>query len=205
MKHLIAPAFLALVVATPAAAEIRNLSGFEGVAASGRYDVEVSIGAEYLVEITGPDAAHLRTWIEGDMLKIEPRNRPWFGGESRIDAHVRVSLPRLEALSATRGAEVRAAALQAGDLSLAAAMGGEITASGTCNALSAAASMGGVVDASDLHCASADVAASMGGDARVFASQSLDAAASMGGSVRVGGAPAHTDIATAMGGNVDIR
>lgn len=205
MHKLLLAGAAALAMASSAIAETRNLSGFEGVAASGRYSVEVTIGSAFAVEVTGPEASRLRTWVDDDTLKIEPRNRPWFGSEPRIDASVRVTLPRLVSLAAARGADVRAADLQAGALSLAAAMGGEVTASGTCTALSAAASMGGAVDASDLQCTSADVAASMGGDARVFASQSLDAAASMGGSVRVGGAPAHTEIATSMGGDGDIR
>jgi|CXWL01.1.fsa_nt_gi hypothetical protein len=195
----------ALALATPAMAEVRDLSGFTGVAASGRYDVDVTIGETYRVEITGADAERLKTEIDDGMLKIEPRNRNWFGGEPRINARVQITMPELEALAASRGVEMTATRIAASELSLAAAMGAELTASGTCTDLTAAAAMGGAIDASGLHCNTADVAASMGGDANVFATQTLDAAASMGGSVRVGGAPARTEIATSMGGDVDIR
>lgn len=205
MRKFVLASAAILALAAPATAEVRAHSGFDGVAASGHFDVEVSIGAEFLVDITGPDAARLRTHVEDDTLKIQTRNRPWFGGEPHVNATVHVTLPRLESLVAARGAEVSAVGLDSDDLDLVAAMGGELTASGACGALSATAAMGGVINAGDLHCVSADVSAAMGGDARVFATESLDASAAMGGSVRVGGAPAHTDISTAMGGDVDLR
>lgn len=194
-----------LALASAASAETRNLSGFEGVSAAGRFDVSVTVGDAYSVTITGSDADRLKTEIEDGVLKIETRNRPWFGEEPRINADVIITTPRLTTLVAARGAEVEASNINAGDFTLVAAMGGQVRAAGTCQSLDASAAMGGALNATDLHCATADVAASMGGEARVYASQSLDAAASMGGSVRVAGAPAHTDISTSMGGGVSLR
>ncbi len=200
---LIGVASLALLGA--ASAETRNLSGFEGVSAAGRFDVSVVVGEAYSVTITGPHADRLKTEIEDGVLKIETRNRPWFGEEPRINADVRITTPRLTSLVAARGAEVEASNINAREFSLVAAMGGQARAAGTCQNLDASAAMGGSLNATDLHCATADVTAAMGGEARVFASESLDASASMGGSVRVAGAPAHTDISTSMGGGVSLR
>ncbi|GAM99369.1 hypothetical protein U91I_03018 [alpha proteobacterium U9-1i] len=196
-------AMFALVGA--AGAETRNLSGFEGVRASGRFDVRINVGSEYSVTITGPDAERLKTEIEDGVLEIEPRNRPWFGSEPRYDADVTITTPRLVSLAAARGVEMEATSIAADNFEIAAAMGASVSATGTCRALDASVAMGASLDASDLRCETADVSAAMGGDARVFASQSLDASAAMGGSVRVGGAPAHTDISTAMGGGVSLR
>lgn len=200
---LIACASFALVGV--AGAETRHLSGFEGVSAAGRFDVSVTVGDAYSVTITGPDAGRLKTEIEDGVLKIETRNRPWFGDEPRVNADVLITTPRLTSLVSARGAEVEATNINADNFTLVAAMGGEVRAAGTCQRLDASAAMGGSLNASDLHCAIADVSAAMGGEARVFASQSLDANASMGGSVRVAGAPAHTDISTSMGGGVSLR
>lgn len=188
-----------------ASAETRNLTGFEGVSAAGRFDVTVTVGNEYSVTITGPHADRLKTEIEDGVLKIESRNRPWFGDEPRINADVTITTPRLTSLVSARGAEVEASNINAQAFTLVAAMGGAVRAAGTCQRLDASAAMGGSLNASELRCATADVSAAMGGEARVFASQSLDAAASMGGSVRVDGAPAHTDISTSMGGGVSLR
>ena len=200
---LIAVASIALIGV--ASAETRNLSGFEGVRAEGRFDVSVTVGDQYSVTITGPDADRIKTEIEDGVLEIETRNRSWFGGEPRINADVVITTPRLTSLVSARGAEVEALNVNADAFSIVAAMGGQVRAAGTCETLDATAAMGGSLDATELHCATADVTAAMGGDMRVFASQSLDATASMGGSVRVAGAPAHTDISTSMGGGVSLR
>jgi hypothetical protein len=205
MQKLVLIACASLALVSAASAETRNLSGFEGVSAAGRFDVNVTVGDAYSVTITGPDAERLKTEIEDGVLKIETRNRPWFGDEPHVNADVLITTPRLNSLVAARGAEVEATNVDADTFELVAAMGGQVRAAGTCRRLDASAAMGGSLDATDLHCANADVSAAMGGEARVFASQSLDASASMGGSVRVAGQPAHTDISTSMGGDVSLR
>jgi len=205
MHKLILAAAASVLLLGVASAETRNLSGFDGVYAGGRFDVSVTVGREYSVIITGPDADKLRTEIEDGVLKIEPRNSPWFGGEPRYNADVTITTPRLTSLVSARGAEVEATNINTTNFTLVAAMGGAVRAAGTCESLDASAAMGGSLNASELRCVRADVSAAMGGEARVFASQSLDATASMGGSVRVDGAPAHTDISTSMGGGVSLR
>lgn len=201
-RLMVAAAALALTVA-PAFADLRAHSGFRSVAASDRIEVEVSMGDEYRVEVVGADADRVRTRVVGDTLRISQADRSWFGGQSRrLDATVHVTMPEVEALSASRGAEVSGAGIRADDMAIAAAMGGEVRVSGECGALDAAVSMGGVVRAEEFECREADVAASMGGDARVHATGSYDAAASMGGAIRVSGGGQRDGVATSMGGEV---
>ncbi|WP_395648320.1 GIN domain-containing protein [Terricaulis sp.] len=202
MKRLLAPALLAMAIAMPAAAEPRNLTGFDGVNVSDRIEADVMIGPQFSVDVSGPDAGRVQTRLDGDTLRISERNRPWFGGSRRVNATVRVTLPRIEGLAASRGASVRMGRVETDSMSLAAAMGGELTISGSCRNLSVAVSMGGIVKAEDFQCLTADAAASMGGEARIFASQSFDASASMGGVVNVAGDPDHSDVSTSMGGEV---
>lgn len=202
MQKLIAPAILALVLAVPAAAETRTHSGFDGVAVQDRIRVEVSLGQGYSVDVSGRDAARVRTRVQDGTLKISDRNRPLFGRSPRIDALVRVVVPALDSLAASRGADVRALDITARDFSVAASMGAEVRLTGTCRSLSAAASMGGVINAQHFACADADVAASMGGEANVAASASYDAAASMGGTIDIRGENARGESATSMGGEV---
>jgi hypothetical protein len=201
MHRILAPAILALALAGPATAETRNLRGFDTVSAADKIEVFVTVGP-YAVEVTGRDADRVRTEVHGDELRIRQANRSWFGGVRDINATVRVSMPEVEGLAATRGAELTASGIEGGDLDIAAAMGGSLRVSGTCDNLSAAASMGGSLEAEGLRCATADVAASMGGDAQVYASSTFDAAASMGGSINVAGEANSGDIATSMGGDV---
>jgi hypothetical protein len=65
--------------------------------------------------------------------------------------------------------------------------------------------MGGSLDAENFQCNSADVSASMGGSAEIYAENTFDASASMGGSIDVAGNAAGRDISSTMGGSVSHR
>ncbi len=203
MKYAVAFVLAALVVALPARAEMRNLSGFDSVQAQDNIVVEVRTGPQFAVEVTGPEANRIITRIDRDQLKVSERNRPWFGRDRRVNALVRVTMPRIESLAAAKGATLTAIDITADDMSLAAAMGGELRINGTCHDVDVAAAMGGIVRAQNFHCLTADISAAMGGDARVFATRTFDATAAMGGSVNIAGG-AHGDTTAVMGGQVHI-
>ena len=227
MKRLIAPLLMALALAGPAAAETRSLSGFQAVDAEDRLTVTIAMGDAYAVEVTGSDVDRIRTHVDGHTLYIEDERRPLFGRSPRLDAHVRVTMPAIEGVSASRGAQLAAnltggrcgdfdaAASMGGsasvenaqcdDVSSSAAMGGEVRISGTCRMHDVSASMGGYVRASDLQCATVDASASMGGDINAYASQSYDASASMGGSINVSGGANASDTSSIMGGSIRSR
>lgn len=215
-----------LAVSGPVFAEPRALTGFNHVNASGRFTVEVRVGDGYSVSVDGPDAARIRTVVEGDTLKIEPTRRPWFGPEPSLDATIRVVMPELEGVSGARGVELTAVAggacrgfsaaaamgavvdvrqLECNTVDASAAMGAELTLAGTCEALDASAAMGAVVRAGDLRCNLADVSAAMGADVSVFASEGYDASAVMGASVNLAGNPGYGDRSAVMGGSITIR
>jgi hypothetical protein len=203
MRTLIMAGAAMLAFAAAASAENRNLAGFTGVSAADRIRVEVSIGDSYSVNVTGSDADKVRTIInDEDNLIIRRTNRPFWGGTPPIDATVRITMPRVNALASSRGAELTATNVTAQEMSLAAAMGGELRVTGTCTTLSAAVSMGGSIEAADFQCRDANIAASMGGTANLYASGSYDVAASMGGTVNVAGDGRSDDVALSMGGTL---
>jgi len=205
MRHALITCIAALTLAGAASAETRNLSGFTGVAVADRIEVEVATGESYRVEIVGSDSERVRTEIDNGVLRIQQRNRPWFGGTPRIDARVVVTMPAVETLAASRGASLSADDINARAMSLAATMGGSIEISGRCSDLSASAAMGGSIDADNFQCATADLSASMGGDMDVFASTSYNASASMGGSISVGGDAQAREVASSMGGSISSQ
>jgi hypothetical protein len=225
MHRLIAPALLAAAIAAPAAAEMRQLTGFDAVHAADRLRVEVSIGSSHSVEVTGADAERVRTRVERGQLRISDSRRPWFGPSPVLDALVRVTVPDLEGVAAARGAELRAdlsgaesctslsaAAAMGGeavvdsircdDVDASAAMGGVLRLSGACRMLDVSAAMGGEVRADTLECELVDASAAMGGDVRAFASQSYDASAAMGGAINVAGGARASDRSSVMGGSI---
>lgn len=194
----------AFVAMTGAAhAEARNVTDFTGVAAADRIRVEVTTGSSYSVDVTGSDASRVRTRVEDGTLRIRRTNRPWFGETPPIDATVRVTMPRIESLASSMGADLRASGIAGSDVSLAASMGGELSVAGVCSKVDAAASMGGVIKAEALQCRDAEVSASMGGEATVYASNRFEVSASMGGAVNVAGEGRASDISLSMGGTLD--
>ena len=226
MNRLLLPVCVmlsSLAAALPASAELREVSGFDQVAVEGRFRVEVTVGPEYRVYADGPDASRIQTVVEDDTLEIRPARRPWFGGNPQYDATVRVTLPRLESVTAARGASVRATAggecdrfgaaaamgsaltvngLQCDMIEAAAAMGANLTLAGACESLDVAAAMGAVVEAAELRCGSVDASAAMGADIEAFASAAFDASASMGGSINVAGGATSGDRSAVMGGSI---
>ena len=202
MRVLLITGAALIALSTVAGAEVRNLTGFNSINTSDRIDVEVRQGDAYRVEVLGSDAGQVRTQLDGRALEIRQRNRPWLGGPRDIDARVIVTSPNIDGLSASRGASIRADGIRVSDISLAASMGASIDISGECRAVSAAASMGGSIDADGFECQTANISASMGGDAQMYASRTYNASASMGGAVRVEGNPQTGERSASMGGSV---
>jgi hypothetical protein len=96
MKNYFAALVLFAAVATPAAAETRNLDGFTSVTALDRLQVEVAVGPTFSIDIQGRDAARIETRLtRPDTLDIRHRNRPWLCSGPRLDAIVRVSMPAI--------------------------------------------------------------------------------------------------------------
>lgn len=198
MKRLIAVSALALALAAPASAETRNLRGFTAINVSDGIDLDVTASSPYAVEVTGRDAARVETVVEDGTLRI----RSWFG-RNDLDANVRVNLPQLNALAASRGVSVTATGIEAETFDLSAAMGADVRVAGTCGALDLSAAMGASVRAGDLHCRTADVSAAMGADARIFVTESYEGSAAMGASIEVDGDGANRGRSTAMGGTIN--
>lgn len=222
MRELMFTVLALATLSLPAAAETRALSGFDNIHASGRFGVEVAVGPEFSVRAEGEDASRIRSRVEGDTLRLEPANRPWFGNP-HYDVTFHITLPRLEGLSAERGAEVRAIAggecnefsaaaamggdvrvdgLQCASVDASAAMGAMLRLAGSCETLDATAAMGGELNAAALRCAYVDATAAMGGEVAAYASNTFEASAAMGGSVNVAGGGKPRGASASMGGTI---
>lgn len=200
MKFLIVPALaLMLVTSGQVWAGDRPLQGFTGVAADGKFNVEIVIGDHYAVDVSGRDAGHIETSLDRQSLRIHADNRPW----ARYDALVRVTTPRLDAIAAAAGSGVRVMApMRAGQVALAAHSGGELQVSGACQSVSAAVSSGGSIDAGGLNCTTATVSASSGGHVSVQAHHNITAQASSGAEIVVRGRPEYQVTQKSSGGEI---
>jgi len=199
-------ATLLAISAAQAETKTYDFSGFTGIDASVGVDVEVSVGGDYAVRAEG-DAKELeRLRIERETLKIDRnRNRGWFQINRRSDFTVFVTMPSLEDVEVSSGADVSAASIDTDHFRVSVSSGADATLSGTCDTIEADGSSGADLDAEDLRCANADADVSSGADLTVYASESVDADASSGGSIRVYGGPQSTNVSKSSGGSVSIR
>jgi len=169
-----------------ASAETRGLSGFDAVNASGRVEVEIVVGADYSVELTGPRVENVLTRVEGGRLEIETR-RNRGGGRGR-DAHVRITMPSLRALDVAAGAVLTARDVNAGAFALGASSGAVVDVAGACESLALDISSGANVRAGNFRCTDVRAGASSGASATVFAAEAIAVDGSSGASVRWRGA-----------------
>lgn len=200
MKRLIVPAILALAMAAPAAAEVRNLSGFTKVDASAGTDVTVNIGPAFRVEVTGPGADRIQTTVQGDTLHVRPT--PGFHWGRRPPAEIRITMPSISGLSASSGADLEASGLNGGDVRLESSSGADLDASGTCRSVNASASSGADLNARRLVCESGSANVSSGADVIVYVTGALNVDASSGGDVTAIGDPRLGDISLSSGGSL---
>jgi len=201
MKALFAAtAVLGLVLAGAASAEPRQVSGFTGVDASSGAEVEITIGQAYSVDVSGPGAQRIITEVQGNVLRVHPQ-QTW-GFSVRRRALVRITMPSLNSLGASSGAQVRAEGVRAADISLDASSGGDLTIAGTCRSVTADASSGAHLNAAHLVCERGTVDASSGGRADVNVNGNLDVDASSGGNVYAGGGAQIGSISLSSGGTL---
>lgn len=201
MRLVFAISVLALSgVAGVAHAEQRALSGFTHVAASAGTDVEVTVGGGFSVEVTGRDADRVVTRVSGNRLIVEPVRGNWLQRGPR-DARVRVTMPRVEGLSASSGADLVATGVNGGAVALDSSSGADLRVSGRCDSFAADASSGADIHAAELRCVNGSVDVSSGANVRVYASGRLDVEASSGGGVVSSGEAGIGTISLSSGGS----
>ena len=203
MKYVSAAVAVCMAFGQPAMAA--QLTGFTQVNVAGQYDVEVTDGAAFTVDITGPDAAEIRAEVRDRVLRIESTRRSWRGDFRRVNVRVRVTMPRVQGLAASRGVSLKATGIDAQNMALAANTGGQIDIDGTCTNLAVSVSTGGIINGEQFRCDEASASANTGGIARIFADDGLSASASTGGIINVGGSPSVRGRSTTLGGEVRVR
>lgn len=200
MRLTLAVCAIAIASAGTAFAEPRNHAGFTRVDASDGTDVEVAVGPGFSVDVSGPGAERIVTRVSGQTLVVERRNSWTWWPTPR--ALVRVSMPRVEGLSASSGADLVVSGVDGGDIRLESSSGADLRVTGTCASFIAEVSSGADIHAQTLRCENGSVAASSGADARVFASGRLNVEASSGGGVIAHGNPGIGNVDLSSGGSL---
>lgn len=200
MRLILAGCALAIACAGTAAAEPRNLNGFTRIDASAGTDVTVTVGRGFSVDVSGPGADRVVTRVAGQTLVVERRRGVSWGRSPR--AEVTVTMPRVEGLSVSSGADLNVTGVDAVNIVLDSSSGADLRVSGRCGSFTADVSSGADIHAQDLRCENGTVDASSGADARVFASGRLNVDASSGGGVLAYGNPSIGNVDLSSGGSL---
>lgn len=238
--QVLALAATAFAAATgPVLAEIRDydLPAFHAIDIATGLKAVVSVGGEQSVSVESErsepfekleldvengtlrarfDANFFDFIMSGGLLGLLVNGRP--------DVTVHITVPMLDRIEASSGADVSATGISGNALKANASSGAEIdldgvavgrfsasvssgasfAAVGSCETLDADVSSGGDLDLADLICKSVTANASSGGDLEVQALESIRANASSGGDISISGNPAQTDFDSSSGGDIDL-
>jgi len=229
----------AATTAGAAAAETRtyDLDPFIAIDIATGLDAVVTIGEPQAVRVEAGNAqvfdkltvsveggklsAHLDTdffdfIMEGGLLGMLVNGRP--------DVTVHITVPALDDVAASSGADITADGIVGENLQLSASSGSDIAITGlavgrisgsassgaslalagSCESFEIDASSGSSVEAENLVCKGIDANASSGASIEVHASEAARGEASSGGDVRIYGNPPDTDFDSSSGGDVEL-
>ncbi len=231
MRHISPLVFIGAAVASAGMAETRDyvFDGFDEISVAEGIAADITIGAPFSIVAEARSEKildELQLTVRNGTLRIErdlTLMDRFFGSLEEIT--VTITLPNLEALTATSGADVAVtgtfgdrfdadvssgadihlAGVMSNRVDLDASSGGSITVDGRCQDLTLDVSSGSDIDAKFLECQSVAVDASSGSDAIVFATEQIKTDVSSGADVTVWGTPAHSNIEVSSGGDTLLR
>ncbi len=173
-----------------------DLAGFDEIDVAGVYEVNVKVGGDFSVNVSGApeEMERAEVSVENGVLVLSQADRPrsvrsWRNQGMTAD----ISLPSLSVIDVAGVGDAEISGVQADSFTARLAGVGEINVSGTCGDLTARVSGVGDLDASGLECARVDVAVSGVGEATVYASESVDASVGGIGSITVHGSPSQVE------------
>jgi hypothetical protein len=164
---------------------------YRDIELSGAFEVELVVGPEASVELSGDDKAieQVRVLASGERLEIETKGpRPLTG-----QVHVRITTPEIHSIEVNGAAGLTVAGLKTGSLEIELNGAGSTKAEGSLESLQLEMNGAGSFDAPDLVAHRVDLEINGAGSATVHAEESLHASLHGVGSVRYAGHPQSID------------
>ncbi len=171
-----------------------EVADFDRIEVAGVFDLEVTVGGDYRVTLSGKadDLSRTTSSVENGVLVLDTAERDESGKRMLVKHGVTatVSLPALNGIDAAGVVDGKATGVNAENFDADISGVGELELSGTCGALSADVSGVGELDAEALECRTVDVEVSGVGKAKIHASESVDAEIAGIGKIEISGSPA---------------
>ena len=188
--------------------ETFDFMGFDQIDVGGVFELEVTVGEDFGIEVSGAaeDMARLEASVDDGVLTLRQSRRERGSRRWRnrgLDAVI--TLPALNALNVSGVGEVDVTGIDALGFEAAISGVGDVELVGSCENLVAEVSGIGDFDAKGLECQTVDIDVSGIGDADVYASQSVTANVSGIGSVSIYGSPARVDKSGSFLKNISVK
>jgi len=186
-----------------------DVSGFDRISVGGVYELDVRVGGDFSVAVSGApeEMARIEIVVEDGVLRLgqEERRRGERPRWRNRGLTVKIAMPALNELRVSGVADADVAGVDAEAFSARLSGVGEIDIAGTCRFLSARVSGVGELDAEELRCAEVDVSISGVGEARVYGSESVDARVSGIGAISIYGSPSDVHKDKSLLANINVK
>lgn len=185
-----------------------EFSDFDKIDVAGVYDLQVEVGPDYSVELSGPEDEMARVEVEVDdgALVLNQKKRDHSVRHLRRDGvTAKVTMPALSAVDISGVVDGKVSGVAADGFAVDMSGVGDLDLAGTCNDLTARVSGVGDLDAKDLQCKTVKVNVSGVGDASVYASESAEARVSGMGEINVYGSPPKVEKHGGMFSHIEVR
>jgi hypothetical protein len=181
--------------------EIRNVSDFKSIDASGIVNVEVSSQKDFSVEVQADDnlLQYIKTEVSGDTLKIYSEGR--ISPKTRIT--VKISMPEIDGVEVSGVSNTVVSDVKGDSLKLEASGASKIKISGEAKSLESNASGASGIDAENLKVEDAEIEASGASNTTVSASNNVEAHASGASHIYYTGEP--KDVSSSKSGASSIK
>lgn len=171
-----------------------EVADFDAISITGVFEIDVTVGADYSVAISGKedDLARTKVSVENGRLILDTANRDENGRRKVIKHGVtaKVTLPALNAIDAAGVVDGDVRGISAESFTADVSGVGDLNLSGSCGVFDADVSGVGELDAEALECRTVTVDVSGVGSAKVFASEAVEAEMAGIGKIEVYGSPA---------------
>jgi hypothetical protein len=170
-----------------AASETRQAEDFSGVEVGGVFNVEVTAGKEFAVEVQADDnlLPYIKTSVSHGILEIETTERL----ESNTPLRVRVSAPDIESIQVSGVSEVSLAGVANSSLEVGASGKSKVKVDGQTDELNIDVSGASSIDADGLKSRTASASASGASRVSLFVTEELTSSASGVSTIAYSGSP----------------
>jgi hypothetical protein len=186
-----------------------ELRDFDRIEIAGVYELEVTVGADFSVNVSGPEdeLARVEASVENGRLVLDQRERQ--RGEKRWRNHkgvtAKVTLPALAGVEASGVVDGDVTGVSAEAFEVVISGVGDMTLTGECGDLDANVSGVGDLNAEGLKCKNVDIDVSGVGSASVYASESVEASVSGMGDIDVSGSPKNVEKNGGMFSSINVK